>query len=217
MQPVDVPDLTWRKLVVDRVGSLTRTHLDGGGARRRRRDRRLPGSLPARRGRQAERCRGQSLPRVWGRPISGSPLVCVGDRVESEPDDGLVMVAVLEKISRLVGHSTAAVTEQVYRKQTRPVIQSGDGQDFEAKTSGTCRDDSIEAWQRPERLVGVTGLNLRPLRPEVRAGASLELDRNDCRGCRTLSATESNRRVAAVLSCCIRGAVTEQCGGDQDD
>ncbi|MFD8337041.1 tyrosine recombinase XerC [Streptomyces solisilvae] len=31
----------------------------------------------------------------------------------------------LEEISRLVGHSSTAVTEQVYRKQIRPVIQTG--------------------------------------------------------------------------------------------
>lgn len=31
----------------------------------------------------------------------------------------------LEEISRLVGHSSTAVTEDVYRKQIRPVIQSG--------------------------------------------------------------------------------------------
>ncbi|PGH46917.1 tyrosine recombinase XerC [Streptomyces sp. Ru87] len=31
----------------------------------------------------------------------------------------------LEEISRLVGHSSTAVTEEVYRKQIRPVIQSG--------------------------------------------------------------------------------------------
>lgn len=30
----------------------------------------------------------------------------------------------LEKISRLVGHSGTAVTEEVYRKQIRPVIQT---------------------------------------------------------------------------------------------
>ncbi|GHF14717.1 hypothetical protein GCM10018789_51070 [Streptomyces werraensis] len=31
----------------------------------------------------------------------------------------------LEVISRLVGHSGTAVTEEVYRKQIRPVIQTG--------------------------------------------------------------------------------------------
>ncbi|MGP4004576.1 site-specific integrase [Streptomyces sp. 8N706] len=31
----------------------------------------------------------------------------------------------LEEISRLVGHSSTAVTEEVYRKQIRPVVQSG--------------------------------------------------------------------------------------------
>jgi len=31
----------------------------------------------------------------------------------------------LEETSRLVGHSSTAVTEEVYRKQIRPVIQSG--------------------------------------------------------------------------------------------
>jgi len=31
----------------------------------------------------------------------------------------------LEKISRLVGHSSTAVTELVYRKQIRPVLQAG--------------------------------------------------------------------------------------------
>ncbi len=31
----------------------------------------------------------------------------------------------LEEIARLVGHSGAAVTEEVYRKQIRPVIQTG--------------------------------------------------------------------------------------------
>jgi len=31
----------------------------------------------------------------------------------------------LEEISRLVGHSSTAVTEAVYRKQIRPVLQSG--------------------------------------------------------------------------------------------
>ena len=30
----------------------------------------------------------------------------------------------LEEISRLVGHSGTAVTEEVYRKQIRPVIQT---------------------------------------------------------------------------------------------
>ncbi|GAA3568570.1 hypothetical protein GCM10022419_056700 [Nonomuraea rosea] len=31
----------------------------------------------------------------------------------------------LEEISRLVGHSSTAVTEAVYRKQIRPVLQGG--------------------------------------------------------------------------------------------
>lgn len=31
----------------------------------------------------------------------------------------------LEEISRLVGHSSTAVTELVYRKQIRPVLQTG--------------------------------------------------------------------------------------------
>jgi hypothetical protein len=31
----------------------------------------------------------------------------------------------LEEISRLVGHSSTTVTELVYRKQIRPVIQTG--------------------------------------------------------------------------------------------
>ena len=31
----------------------------------------------------------------------------------------------LEEISRLVGHKSTAVTELVYRKQIRPVMQSG--------------------------------------------------------------------------------------------
>jgi hypothetical protein len=31
----------------------------------------------------------------------------------------------LEEISRLVGHKSAVVTELVYRKQIRPVMQSG--------------------------------------------------------------------------------------------
>lgn len=31
----------------------------------------------------------------------------------------------LEEISRLVGHSGTAVTEEVYRKWIRPVIQTG--------------------------------------------------------------------------------------------
>ncbi|WP_218671702.1 tyrosine-type recombinase/integrase [Microbispora sp. GKU 823] len=31
----------------------------------------------------------------------------------------------LEEISRLVGHSSTAVTELVYRKQIRPVLQEG--------------------------------------------------------------------------------------------
>ena len=31
----------------------------------------------------------------------------------------------LEDISRLVGHSSTAVTEAVYRKQIRPVLQMG--------------------------------------------------------------------------------------------
>jgi integrase len=31
----------------------------------------------------------------------------------------------LEEISRLVGHSSTAVTEEVYRKQIRPVVQTG--------------------------------------------------------------------------------------------
>jgi integrase len=31
----------------------------------------------------------------------------------------------LEEISRLVGHSSTAVTELVYRKQIRPVLQRG--------------------------------------------------------------------------------------------
>jgi integrase len=31
----------------------------------------------------------------------------------------------IEEISRLVGHKSALVTELVYRKQLRPVIQSG--------------------------------------------------------------------------------------------
>ena len=36
-------------------------------------------------------------------------------------DDGVP----LEEISRLVGHSSTAVTEEVYRKQIRPVVQTG--------------------------------------------------------------------------------------------
>ena len=36
-------------------------------------------------------------------------------------DDGVP----LEQISQLVGHSSTAVTELVYRKQIRPVLQSG--------------------------------------------------------------------------------------------
>jgi integrase len=36
-------------------------------------------------------------------------------------DDGLS----LDEISRLVGHSSTAVTEAVYRKQIRPVLQGG--------------------------------------------------------------------------------------------
>jgi integrase len=36
-------------------------------------------------------------------------------------DSGLA----LKEISRLVGHSSTATTEAVYRKQIRPVIQSG--------------------------------------------------------------------------------------------
>ena len=31
----------------------------------------------------------------------------------------------LEEISRLVGHSSTAVTKLVYRKQIRPVVQAG--------------------------------------------------------------------------------------------
>jgi integrase len=31
----------------------------------------------------------------------------------------------IEQISRLVGHAGTTVTEQVYRKQIRPVIQDG--------------------------------------------------------------------------------------------
>jgi hypothetical protein len=31
----------------------------------------------------------------------------------------------LEEISRLVGHSSTAVTELVYRMQIRPVVQAG--------------------------------------------------------------------------------------------
>jgi integrase len=31
----------------------------------------------------------------------------------------------IEDISRLVGHSSTAVTEAVYRKQIRPVVQTG--------------------------------------------------------------------------------------------
>ena len=31
----------------------------------------------------------------------------------------------IEEISRLVGHSSTAVTEQVYRHQIRPVVQDG--------------------------------------------------------------------------------------------
>lgn len=36
-------------------------------------------------------------------------------------DDGIA----LEEMSRLVGHSSTATTESVYRKQIRPVVQSG--------------------------------------------------------------------------------------------
>jgi hypothetical protein len=36
-------------------------------------------------------------------------------------DDGMP----LEKISRLVGHSGTSVTELVYRKQIRPVVEDG--------------------------------------------------------------------------------------------
>jgi hypothetical protein len=35
------------------------------------------------------------------------------------------VLALLEEISRLVGHSGTAVTEEVYRRQIRPVIQTG--------------------------------------------------------------------------------------------
>ncbi|GAA2246360.1 site-specific integrase [Kitasatospora cystarginea] len=45
----------------------------------------------------------------------------------------------LEEISRLVGHSSTSVTEEVYRKQIRPVIQTG----------ATVMDDLFK--QQPER------------------------------------------------------------------
>lgn len=45
----------------------------------------------------------------------------------------------LEEISRLVGHSGTAVTEAVYRKQIRPVIQIG----------ATAMDEIFKGAQKP--------------------------------------------------------------------
>ena len=45
----------------------------------------------------------------------------------------------IEVISQLVGHSSTATTEKVYRRQIRPVIQTG----------ATTIDRIFEGWRRP--------------------------------------------------------------------
>ncbi len=55
----------------------------------------------------------------------------------------------LEEISRLVGHSSTAVTEEVYRKQIRPVIQTGAVVMDQIFKSGSERDAG--SGEGPER------------------------------------------------------------------
>ncbi|GAA4993684.1 hypothetical protein GCM10023335_01660 [Streptomyces siamensis] len=59
------------------------------------------------------------IPRAY--PVSYTPPVSSTCSESLLSDQGVP----LEEISRLVGHSGTAVTEEVYREQIRPVIQTG--------------------------------------------------------------------------------------------
>ncbi|MEQ4726039.1 tyrosine-type recombinase/integrase [Nonomuraea sp. B19D2] len=64
----------------------------------------------------------QELGASWGLdPREWTPRELRHSFVSLLSDSGLP----LEEISRLFGHSSTAVTELVYRKQIRPVVQSG--------------------------------------------------------------------------------------------
>jgi integrase len=66
----------------------------------------------------------------------------------------------IEEISRLVGHKSTVVTEVVYRKQLRPVIQSGAtvmDQLFTARGNQSGNQDAQET-REPGSLAGGTGL-----------------------------------------------------------
>jgi integrase len=68
--------------------------------------------------------------RDFRRAISGIPGLDPAERTPRELRHSFVSLlsdhgVPLEEISRLVGHSSTAVTGLVYRKQIRPVIQSG--------------------------------------------------------------------------------------------
>jgi len=58
-------------------------------------------------------------PDSW--PRSGTPRELRHIFVSLLSDDGMP----IEQISRLVGHSGTSVTELVYRKQIRPVVEDG--------------------------------------------------------------------------------------------
>lgn len=68
--------------------------------------------------------------RAFRAAIRNAPGVDAADWTPREPRHSFVSLlsdsgVPLEEISRLVGHSGTAVTEEVYRKQIRPVIQTG--------------------------------------------------------------------------------------------
>lgn len=68
--------------------------------------------------------------RAFRTAIKGADGVDAGDWTPRELRHSFVSLlsdrgVPLEEISRLVGHSSTAVTEEVYRKQIRPVVQTG--------------------------------------------------------------------------------------------
>ncbi|HEX6403147.1 MAG TPA: tyrosine-type recombinase/integrase [Pseudonocardiaceae bacterium] len=68
--------------------------------------------------------------REFRRAIRGTPGVNPAEWTPRELRHSFVSLlsdsgVPLEEISRLVGHSSTAVTELVYRKQIRPVLQQG--------------------------------------------------------------------------------------------
>lgn len=68
----------------------------------------------------------EEMTRAWraapsGRPARAKTCCNTGGFVSLLSDQGIL----LDKISKLIGHSSTAVTELVYRKQIRPVLQEG--------------------------------------------------------------------------------------------